>query len=637
MPALEPLPILPNPYSASGFDFLPLLARVVNRPHPQVILGNVDLSCSFVVVDVRRYDSPIVYCSPTFCRLTGYEEHEIVGRNCRFLQSPNGVVQRGEHRHHSTPEAIARLRKCLTANKECQIQLVNYRKGGSAFTNLLTVIPISGGVNGLPHEADDYVYHIGFQMSLQEQPQAIIQHVTGDYVVDYTTSSIPPVVSMTPRDRRSLVPPIPFLSNVLRTIFRDLFFIQSIPSSILAPSAANEKIEDEAQHVLNMLLLERSPDFIHVVSLKGSFLYVAPSVRNVLGYDPGELIGKSISEFCHPADLVPLMRELKESSTNTQFLSDGHSNTSSTAGTHPKTVDILFRAQSKNNGYLWVESRGRLHVEPGKGRKAIILTGRAKRMPQLRWASITRAGGLIPPSYTKRRASTHQASDKDTTHWSDFEPVQQEFWGMVTAGGTFLSIEAGVQDVLGWEPEDLIGKDLEAFCLPSGTDGEGRCALLDALTEAAERSDGGHHPVSLSLQSKDEGAIDVILVLFSSLGLQGSSVVSIPCPLVFQIRLATLSPGTCIEPLVHALDADVFEELEIGRGTSWQYELQQLKFANRRLAQEIHELEQQHLAAFRNDQRHHYPQLEASLSAAFPRQYSRSKRSWDSTDGPGRA
>jgi hypothetical protein len=105
------------------------------------------------------------------------------------------------------------------------------------------------------------------------------------------------------------------------------------------------------------------------------------------------------------------------------------------------------------------------------------------------------------------------------------------------------------------------------------------------------------------------------------------------CPLVFQIKLASLSPGTRIDPLVHSLDSDVFEQLEISRGTSWQYELQQLKFANQRLSQEIHDLEQQRLAevAPRTMPYQHYPQF----AATYSRQYSGSKRSWDSSDGPG--
>ena len=89
--------------------------------------------------------------------------------------------------------------------------------------------------------------------------------------------------------------------------------------------------------MLNLILLEYSPDFIYVLSLKGFFLYVAPSIRNVLGFEADELVGKSIEEYCHP-DLVPLMRELKESSVP------------DTVTGSRRTVDLLFRARSKSEG-----------------------------------------------------------------------------------------------------------------------------------------------------------------------------------------------------------------------------------------------------------------------------------------------
>ena len=59
-------PQAPPLYSTTGFDMLGILARVASRPNPTIVLGPVDLSCSFVVVDVRRYDHPIVYASETF-------------------------------------------------------------------------------------------------------------------------------------------------------------------------------------------------------------------------------------------------------------------------------------------------------------------------------------------------------------------------------------------------------------------------------------------------------------------------------------------------------------------------------------------------------------------------------------------
>lgn len=51
----------------------------------------VDLSCAFTLCDTSKPDSPIVYCSEAFEALTGYKSDEILGKNCRFLQSPHGL------------------------------------------------------------------------------------------------------------------------------------------------------------------------------------------------------------------------------------------------------------------------------------------------------------------------------------------------------------------------------------------------------------------------------------------------------------------------------------------------------------------------------------------------------------------
>lgn len=134
-------------YSQSGFDTISLLARVQNRARPTIRLGPVDFTTSFVVVDMRRHDDPIVYCSPSFCTLTGYAEREVLGRNCRFLQAPpqgGGPLAKGEARRHTSANAVRALAKAVGGHKEAQVSVVNYRKDGSAFVNLVSVVPLFG-------------------------------------------------------------------------------------------------------------------------------------------------------------------------------------------------------------------------------------------------------------------------------------------------------------------------------------------------------------------------------------------------------------------------------------------------------------------------------------------------------------
>ena len=68
-------------YSNSGFDLLAVLSKISSRQNPQIDLGPIDLSCSFVVCDAQREDYPIVYVSSTFEALTGYTSVEILGKN----------------------------------------------------------------------------------------------------------------------------------------------------------------------------------------------------------------------------------------------------------------------------------------------------------------------------------------------------------------------------------------------------------------------------------------------------------------------------------------------------------------------------------------------------------------------------
>ncbi|TFY73478.1 hypothetical protein EWM64_g10534, partial [Hericium alpestre] len=331
-------------YSSSGFDLLSILARVAHRQNPKIVLGPVDMSCSFVVVDTRRFDNPMVYASPSFCRLTGYEEHEVLGRNCRFLQSPDGQVQRGEPRSYTSPEAVAYLRKSLVSDKECQTSIINYKKDGSAFINLITIIPVAGGVSNSADEADDIVYHVGFQVDLTEQPNAILQKLRdGSYMVNYSSSYVGSVAtSMFPsRDRRNKSYSLNAVSKDLRYLLEDQDFVSSLSPSAAAPTddAADW---NEGNQPLSLLLLDAAPDFLLVLSLKGSFLYVSPSLRRVLGYDPEELAGKSVVDYCHTSDLVPLMRELKESSTPSTAPQDpyGLGALAAFPGA-PKTVNLL--------------------------------------------------------------------------------------------------------------------------------------------------------------------------------------------------------------------------------------------------------------------------------------------------------
>lgn len=147
--------------------------RVVTRKNPKINLGPVDMSCSFVVTTARDPTFPIVYASPNFERLTGYSMSEVVGRNCRFLQAPDGNVEPGSQRMYTDQSAVSFLKHQQVMCDEAQVSLINYRKSGQPFINLLTIIPVS--TDG----SDGCTFFVGFQIDLVEQPESIMKRMRG--------------------------------------------------------------------------------------------------------------------------------------------------------------------------------------------------------------------------------------------------------------------------------------------------------------------------------------------------------------------------------------------------------------------------------------------------------------------------
>ena len=93
-------------------------------------MGPVDLSSSIVVVDARQYDFPIIYASPMFENLTGYSSREIMGRNSRFLQAPDGSVAIGSKRRYTDSNTVYHIKNHLVQGKESQASIINYKKSG---------------------------------------------------------------------------------------------------------------------------------------------------------------------------------------------------------------------------------------------------------------------------------------------------------------------------------------------------------------------------------------------------------------------------------------------------------------------------------------------------------------------------
>jgi PAS domain S-box-containing protein len=97
-------------------------------------------TAGMVITDPTRPDNPIVDVNAAFERMTGYARHEVLGRNCRFLQGPE-----------TDPLALARMREAIAAGREETVTLLNYRQDGAPFWNELRVAPLRDDTGRITH------------------------------------------------------------------------------------------------------------------------------------------------------------------------------------------------------------------------------------------------------------------------------------------------------------------------------------------------------------------------------------------------------------------------------------------------------------------------------------------------------
>jgi PAS domain S-box-containing protein len=363
-------------------------------------------------------------------------------------------------------------------------------------------------------------------------------------------------------------------------------------SSVLGTMGNGEN--ELSRRLMDKVLLENADDVIHVLSLKGVFLYLSQSCRKVLEYEPSELVGTPLSAVCHPSDIVPVTRELKD-------------------GSNGSSVNVVFRIRRKNSGYVWFESYGSLLTDQGKGRKCVILVGRERPVYTLSKQVLMQGGGI----------------------------GDNEMWAKMSTTGMFLYVSSTVRSLLDRQPEELVGTNIQLLMRQESKEEFGRILKL-ALT-------GKNTSVRHEITNKRGQVLQAYTWIYPGDAIEGQK----PTFLLAQIRLiryhrgggqkssggskvdrqasslfssssmmqagntTPMSSGTTgtadtskyrtpmdhpvsmaghsglvlgSQDVILASDENVFDELKTTRSTSWQFELRQMERRNRILAEEVQTL-----------------------------------------------
>lgn len=108
-----------------------------------------------VVSDPRLPDNPIIALNHAFVELTGYEPHEVLDRNCRFLSGSR-----------TEPWLSEKIREGVRDHQLVLVEILNYNKCGTPFRNAVLVAPIYD-------EEDELSYFLGSQIEITEGDQSI--------------------------------------------------------------------------------------------------------------------------------------------------------------------------------------------------------------------------------------------------------------------------------------------------------------------------------------------------------------------------------------------------------------------------------------------------------------------------------
>jgi len=123
-----------------------------------------EVRSAILIADARADDLPIIYMNPAFEELTGYSKHEVLGRNCRFLQGPE-----------TDRTAVRSVKQGIEEDRPVRAILHNYRKDGSLFFNELFINPIRNA-NGVT------THLVGCQNAIASPKLAELQNKARDLI-----------------------------------------------------------------------------------------------------------------------------------------------------------------------------------------------------------------------------------------------------------------------------------------------------------------------------------------------------------------------------------------------------------------------------------------------------------------------
>ena len=177
------------------------------------------------------------------------------------------------------------------------------------------------------------------------------------------------------------------------------------------------------------LIVENSQDIIFTLNGPGEFIYVSPSIKNILGYSPNKIIGRPFNSLVHPEDI--------------HIIQSANAAIDAAIGEY-HSPDIQYRVRHASGEWRWISSKGTIIL--GKDRSQSNFVG-------------------IANDITERRQA-EQALQESEEKYRLIVENSQDIIFTLSAAGEFVYVSPAITGVLGYNPAELIGKSFLSIVMP---------------------------------------------------------------------------------------------------------------------------------------------------------------------------
>lgn len=119
----------------------------------------------------------------------------------------------------------------------------------------------------------------------------------------------------------------------------DVLYLQTSTRDVTERILAEEKLRESEERY--KLITENSHDIVSLMDLEGNYVFISPSIKETMGYDPIDFIGQNTLEFIHPDDKEQIEK-----------------NWAYTIQNGIKDIKGKFRFRHKDGSWRWIEATG---------------------------------------------------------------------------------------------------------------------------------------------------------------------------------------------------------------------------------------------------------------------------------------